>query len=229
MRPLPDIRVSNVALLEYREQRGLTQEALAKKLSEKCGCNVANSAISHWENGSRYVPMKYIDPLCEILSTSISELTVQPQGKADASLFDVPSSMLSTYDKKPVWVHFDKYEKKDNWALVRVNSTDIELIFTDSVVKVTPRTEGLSYSSKEPIHNLPEGVLGKCMSLTEMKKELNVYVTLTTADVEMRALYNGWYTHNSTKTSLINSDGMVLPYSGLGKSYTAHKEKLIKD
>ena len=51
-----------------RKERGLTQEELANKLG------ITKNAVSKWERGISLMDMSLLNPLCEILGISITEL-----------------------------------------------------------------------------------------------------------------------------------------------------------
>lgn len=229
MRPLPNVKVSSTELQKLRIERGFTQDTLARALGEKLNRNVLASNLSHWENGTRYVPTKYIAALCDILECEIDDLIIKPVEAGQEDMYEIAGPLLTNFDQKPIYVHFDTYNHADGWALVNVRYPDIELVFTDVTLKVRVSSEGVSYYSREPIQNIPKSALGKCMNFKEMMSEYAVYVTMKTADKEVRALYNGWYRHNENQSALIKDDGTVLPYSGLGRSYSAHKQKNTVD
>ena len=51
-----------------RKRKGISQEELGKKLG------VPKTNISAWENGSRNIPVKHLDKLCQILKITEFEL-----------------------------------------------------------------------------------------------------------------------------------------------------------
>lgn len=219
-----NVKISNMALQVIRKEKGFTQESLAEAMGKRLNIAFEKTNISHWESGRRAVPSKYIVLLCDILECDIDDLLEKRLEVLGDNLYAIPPSILQKYNQKPVYVHFDTYNHADAWALVNATGTDIELIFVDVTLKVRISSEGLNYYAKEPIYNLPEAALGKSLGYMELMGEYRVYVTMKTGDGEVMALYNGWYHHNENRTALIKDDGVVLPYSGLGKSFEAHKE-----
>ena len=55
-------------IFTLRKERGLTQEELATKLG------ITKNAVSKWERGISLMDMSLLNPLCDILGISITEL-----------------------------------------------------------------------------------------------------------------------------------------------------------
>jgi|GEM_PF-1980448 len=69
----------NPEKLKYiRKSRDISQEDLGKKLG-----GLIKQNISSWENGNREVPVKYHQPLCEILNINLEELCTE--GKSEVA------------------------------------------------------------------------------------------------------------------------------------------------
>ncbi len=60
--------VTGAAIKELRENKGITQSALAEKIG------VSDKTVSKWETGKGYPDITLLDPIAEALSVSIAEL-----------------------------------------------------------------------------------------------------------------------------------------------------------
>ena len=63
-----DAYVTGAIIRQLREEKGMTQAELAKKLS------VSDKAVSRWETGRGYPDITLIEPLASALGVSVSEL-----------------------------------------------------------------------------------------------------------------------------------------------------------
>ena len=75
----------NQNISKLRKERGLSQEALAEKLS------VSRQAVSKWETGEAVPELQKLIMLCDILGVSMDKLCGREKGKKENAITAQPS------------------------------------------------------------------------------------------------------------------------------------------
>jgi chromosome partitioning protein len=74
--------VTGADLKQYRERRGLTQQAMADALNRRLDRRYGRSNVSHWENGAEGVPESVQRALSSVVSARVIAVTNQKGGVA---------------------------------------------------------------------------------------------------------------------------------------------------
>lgn len=221
---------------ELRTKRGWTQKELADQLVEIMpkDTKISPTLISAWETNSRPVAKKYTQPLCDIFHVSEEYLCGKTllnndnlQGMERVKYLEtmrkeISYDQLNLYHKKPVYVAFDNMQYEAQWGIVDMgNKCIITIAHTIPLNAVNKKHmkvyEYQPYYTEGYLH-----LLAKKMDYKSMMDADKVYVMMTSMDDVVHAMYDGWYTHNLTKTALRNAEGNILPYAGLGKNFNCY-------
>lgn len=226
-------KVEPQKIAKARISLGMTQNELAIQLMELIPTDRRISAmqISSWETGRRPCPEAYLQEIARMSNVPVEEFYYEPkvlEGDDTSVVFDertvqIPFENLYLYDKKPVYVVFENYQRPSAWGLYSRNTS--EVIFTDYIISVTEKErEKLSFYYQEPQYKIPYSeFFHRKLDLNYLFSAERVYVVMDSPDEEIRRMYNGWYKHNNEHTSLQKEDnGIALPYAGLGVSYMAY-------
>lgn len=218
-----------------RSERHVSQEELALSLSEimKRGRLLSVPTVSSWETGRRKPGPVATDALAEffhvskyyILCTSNDRNATKPDdfnkvleenSGAIASTERIQRQSLSFYHQKPLFLTFHNQAHLDQWALYDANKE--VFVTTSFVIKASSDKIKEIYSFCPYITDMSSKPIGlrKLMELNE------VFIRMATTDSEVKAVYDGWYTHDREKRFLINKNGFTLPYEGLNLSYYAY-------
>lgn len=231
-----------------REKKGLTQLKLAEELTEfEGGTSFSQNMIAMWESGRRTVQENKVKILSAYFSVSIAYLyglTDNPDEEfsdeilsgvvklknpdEELSKLEIAFENLYKYDGQPVFVEFLDFSYKSAWGLYDRKQEKIFFIDMEIFVSYLKRSHNVKIYIMRP--NFFSSYAEEIKKPLDMARLLNlsrVYVKMKTTDREICAQYNGWYRHNENHTALINSNGLVLPYTGLAVSYNAYSEGSI--
>lgn len=227
-------------LVELRKEKKLTQQGLVEKLQEFLDQDEPMSplTISAYENGNRLPTLVTLIALSRIFNVSADYLlgidripTSDEKKKAEATATD--SAIMPEYD---LIIRPQDYEKYDGLAVYITAKSDAPLLiprwgimkYYDKMI-VTGINEFVELSGNLKVYRakpVTAQFYEKCdmfaLTFASLQNEKMVWVEPITTDIEARKAYRGYYTHNSTRTMLINvQTGSVLPYTGLNISYNA--------
>jgi transcriptional regulator with XRE-family HTH domain len=228
-------------LVELRKEKKLTQQGLVEKLQEFLDQDEPMSplTISAYENGNRLPTLVTLIALSRIFNVSADYLlgidripTLDEKKKAEATATD--SVIMPEYD---LIIRPQDYEKYDGLAVYITAKSN-------SPLSIKPQWGKMKYYDKMIVLDLNEYVelssnlviyrakpvtaqfYEKCdmfaLTFSSLQNARMVWVEPITQDKEVRTTYRGYYTHNSTRTMLINvQNGNVLPYTGLNITFNA--------
>ncbi len=215
-------------LVLRRQKLGIKQSDLLFMLKEKMGSNarVSASTLSHWETGYRKVPDIYVTALAEILQCTEEFLlgisddpdSREPADAEDNMLHEIPLTMLYKYDQQPVYVEFLDFAHEDSWGIFDRDTNTIYFIRFQLFLGKTSEIN-IRISTEAPDYSRANYRGRSILDLRKVMLYDAVYVRINSNDRSVQNLYNGLYKHNENRTALINSEGLVLPYSGCNKNY----------
>lgn len=233
------LRVIPSRLVHMRHIAGMTQKMLGESISEIIFTRDGRSmkftcvSISQWETGSKPVPKKYVDIICDLLGCTKEYLygqsnnplsdVIEEEDETTVEVEPVKITNLHKYDNCPVYVFFNNYQHPNGWALLNFESD--RLIMTSSVIKLSSlNLDDVTFYPMKPLfvpNVRPDG--SKKLDLIRALKSEYVYIVMNSSDRTVRAMYDGLYHHNETHQGFINGEGLFLPYEGFNKAYSAYE------
>lgn len=241
-------------IAQIRSEKGLTQTDLQEAFNNNYkDSNISLSAISMWERGRRPVSDKYLDIYVDYFKVSkafllgftdnkdeyLSDEQIESLASGNYNAIDEsnPSSSvkevlwkeLFRFDHLPLYVEYPTYEHPSAWCIY--DYANEKLVFTDRVEQVCPSMQNRSrkgeikfYAMSPDYATIYADNKKKPLELLKVREKNRVYVKMLSPSPIVRAMYDGWYKNNENKTALIKSNGLVLPYEGIGISYNAFSE-----
>ena len=241
-------------IAQIRSEKGLTQTGLQEAFNNNYkDSNISLSAISMWERGRRPVSDKYLDIYVDYFKVSkafllgftdnkdeyLSDEQIKSLASGNYNAIDEsnPSSSvkevlwkeLFRFDHLPLYVEYPTYEHPSAWCIY--DYANEKLVFTDRVEQVGPSMQNRSrkgeikfYAMSPDYATIYADNKKKPLELLKVREKNRVYVKMLSPSPIVRAMYDGWYKNNENKTALIKSNGLVLPYEGIGISYNAFSE-----
>lgn len=88
-------------LIELREDSNLKQKDIAKLL------NITQQTYSLWENGTKIIPLKHLNSLCNYYNVSMDYVL----GLSNVRQYDIINSSI---DKKIIGIRLKKFRKEKN-------------------------------------------------------------------------------------------------------------------
>ena len=230
---------------KLRSDKNWSQNDLALKLCEVMDQEEAMKplTISSYETGKRLPTLPTLLGLSQLFEVSvdyllgadisdnkakITKIVTNDDDNAQASPIleldaKIPVREYEKYHGQPVFVKSSGSKPFiSRWGLLDYYKKEVIFVENESI-NLTSEYE--LYNVKPSITSVleSEGIyvlnLGQLMKLSP---ESFVWVELLNADAETKGLYRGYYRHNSHKSCLIGTNGLTLPYSGLGISYNAY-------
>lgn len=226
-------------VIHLRQEKGWNQEQFANAIAEQIGKPITQAAISMWESRKRNVPLKYLTVLADIFGVTEEYLlgTINkktPHSKEedtykvpDTEMYKIEFWQLYAYDKQPVYLDFSKnHEHENGWAIY--NRSRSIFIFADDMIKeATIQRLGVDIYIKDISRLYDPFMNKKSIAADKILSVKKCYVEMITTDRYIKGLYNGWYKpvrdpKDELNGVLINEEGLVLPISGLKKSFYAY-------
>ena len=225
-------------LAQLRKERGLTQVDFCEEFSVFCGYQkqLLVPSISSWEQNHRLPSIStvvqlamFFDVTMEYLFGMSDDRKLDSKGKPSVKgklvsineeslkYSDVPikNRDLPKYNRQPVFVHFINQTHRDQWGLLNADTN--EIICVDSIIGINSKIECFPVAPLSPVRT-------QISSLQQLMTTDYIWVEMSTADSEIKALYNGRYMHNERKDCLVKIDnGLALSYNGLDVSYWAFR------
>lgn len=231
---------NRLALLRQREGFK-NQTAFAKILSEFMMKDIPISplTISSWENGSKYpsfltiiylakffdVSLDYLVGMSDIETIATHPNAVVNKSSGNRTILPdetvIQPNDLKKYDGQPIFVCFDDMQYQNQWGILNMARKRIQM--KDVIVNIG--SFRCTYHSAAPQNERmdPAGMMKKPYSLTQLMKQDKVWISMLSVDTYLQGLYDGYYMHNGNNSALVNcSNGLVLPYTGLGIAYNAY-------
>lgn len=221
------------AIVKVRSMLKLNQAEFALQIMELLPADkhLSTAFISAWETGRRPCPADCVNIIAKLGNVPISFMygetdefgrRIDEEYLKEERIFELTFEQLPAYDRKPVYVEFLQHQKENAWGLYTDNTE--EIIFTDCIISVNENNRNkMKIYAREPVHVIPkEDLFHKKLDLNSVYEAESVYIVMASPDPQIRAMYNGWYSHNANHTALQSEAGLVLPYSGLGVSYMAY-------
>lgn len=252
MRAVTNLYVIPSRIAQLRIDKGLTQTEMRDELNKNySNCNISLSAVSMWERGRRSVASKYIDIFMDFFGVSKAYLLgftddknkfmtddeIMARINNNNSSDDASSTQLNEilwndlfrFNKMPVYVEYPSITNESAWAIY--NHSARQFVFIDRVEEANPSMQNIYKKGEIKFYAMrPDYVTvygdnqKKPLDLLRAKNKHMVYIKMLSPNPSVRAMYDGWYRHNENKTAFIKSDGLVLPYDGIGVSYNAFSE-----
>ncbi len=230
---------NRLALL--RNEKGMTQDDLAKLLSEIEGRKKSYSllTISAWETGDKCPTLPTFILLCDIFNVSADYLTgrnndAQNKNIASASpdnyagenkpSYLVTFNDLHKFDGEPIYVVFNDKKSKDRWGIL--DWTKKQIAFTSAYMSLNKALNCVYYSNIPESQQIPKHNLKKRLSMNQLLSANRVWIEMISADEHVKGRYNGWFRNNEDKSNLINASGLTLPYEGLNISFNAYSSEI---
>jgi transcriptional regulator with XRE-family HTH domain len=229
-------KIINERVTQLRIDNNMNQRDLAEKLTELStkSTKLSYVNISLWENNRRSIPLAYLAPLRDVFHVTepyllgMTDDPTETYADIDESIknnddtkYEILSVQLYAYHAMPVFVTFPEYDHNDEWALYN-RDTKLFVFLNETIKQTTLERLNCHYYVRDitllddPLQHRKSIDMGHLMECDR------VYVRMRTSDSYIHGLYDGWYEHNATHTALQNNDGLVLPYSGLKKTYLAY-------
>lgn len=238
-------------IAQVRTEHGLTQTDLREAFNTNYrDSNISLSAVSMWERGRRPVGDKYLDMYVDYFNVSKAFLLGYTDDRNehltdeqidailagtytnetdDDSVKEVLWKDLFRFNNLPLYVEYPTFQNPNGWCIY--DHTGERLVFIDRVESVGPAMQNRSrkgeikFYAMSPVYaSVYADNKKKPLELLKVRNKQRVYVRMISPNPVVRAMYDGWYKHNETKTALIKSNGLVLPYEGIGISYNAFSE-----
>ena len=227
-------------LAELRKGNNLTQQGLVDKICEYLDQDEPMSplTISAYENGQRLPTLVTVIALSRIFKCTTDYLlgvdrvpTMDEKKKAEATAID--QTIMPEYD---LIIRPQDYEKYDGMAVYVATKDDTpifgskwgllnyfnkEIVFSDMTTVPLTNTYVL-FRAKPVTAQFYEKCDMFALNFSDLMNAKMVWVEPITQNKEVRGVYRGYYTHNTTKTMLINvQNGNALPYTGLNQTFNA--------
>lgn len=217
-----------------RKNINLSQQQLVDLITDYSDgqYRVSVAQISSWETGERSVPEKYIPIFCQIYNVNEDYFLGESDGSKDehnsiciesqeSNKILINYEHIYMFDKRPVYVVFLDYLHENGWGIYDMKKNQIQ--FADYSYKIYAHNiENLAFYALQPGYIVSEPAKTKAMDIVSLLSRSWVWIEMGSPDVAIHKLYDGWYHHNEQMSALINESGLVLPYSGLNKSYKAY-------
>ena len=170
-------------------------------------------------------------PIEELLGTNdLQNIRAQNSSLQDGAAQPIVQSLdanvispirYGEYHAKPVIIVFANKKMPDQWGIMNCAANAITLMNGTTVSLSEPNIELHALQSYDTASYY--GAPMRAISIQRMFELNQVWVEMLTDDAEIRAIYNGWYVHNSNRSALISTaTGISLPYRGYGISYRAY-------
>lgn len=225
----PNIKTAK-RIAKLRTDRGYTQSSFAKAFSEFSGRKnqIANMTVSAWETGRKLPPASVILDLAKFYGVSTDYLsgltdTIEesytPSNKSNATPeINIRWSDLLRYDGQPIYVVFDNDAHNNQWGIL--DYIKKQVVFRDFTMDLSKQC---SYYISIPADEIT--LMNKTRKFITMRSLMEkdcIWVESLSKDPVIRGKINGWYSHDVTRSFLINnSTGQTLPYNGLGVTFNA--------
>ncbi len=232
---------NKIAML--RKERGLNQGELAEQLSIFMGRSKAYQlpTVSAWETGRKIPPIGTLQNIADFFGVDIKELigndkleynTDDGYEPTTINSNEINPDKIGQYHNLPLFCVFINKKQKDEWGLCDCKNGVI--IFTDreplSITEVQEQRDSIKLYTIQPYGSIEkERRIEKPLTIQKIKKAPRVWVEMFTFDDFVRGRYNGWFYNNKSGTCLINANGDILPYEGVGYSYNAYLEDINRN
>lgn len=225
---------NRIAML--RKRKKLTQTKLCiemKQMHEEVG-KITAINISSYESGSRMPSVEKLIAFADFfgvstdyllgLSDSYTDTSGSERTVESANIMSAPDTLikqaeLSKYHEQPVFVVSPEMVIHNRWAIL--DYFNKRLVFSSEIYPLNERMKlycQVPLSSAYAEYNLP-----KPLSFSQLWEHDLLWIEALSPDRQIKGLYSGWYRHNEDKSALINcSNGLALPYTGLGISFNAY-------
>lgn len=233
-------------VIRMRQEKGWTQEQFSEELSKYSEKKLTQAAISMWECRNRKIPLKYLSLLRDVLGVSEdyllgitnkknpSDTEIEESSDSYSDRYELQYWQLYAYDRKPLFLDFsENHEHEDGWAIY--NRQRGIFIFADDIVKeATIQRIGAKIYTMDLNCMQDPFVQRKAITADKILSVPKCYVEMISTDRYIKGLYNGWYKpvidpKDKNNGVLINNDGLILPISGLKKSFYAYTYSSIKN
>lgn len=235
-----DVMVFARHLKQIRENKGWTQNQLATEINNYLlNKELASTTIAAYEQGARYPKLPTIVAIATLFKVSVDwligvnenmDIQAVKKGSVPSSPIEhtdviIPRNEWYKYDKSPVYVvssNTDVPLFQPCWGILDYDNKRILSV----VGIINIKDIGCNLYRYKPSEADKTDTVGRLsLSINELKKETgNVWVEVLNTDSFTKGQYNGWYKSNENRSMLINiSNGLTLPYNGIGISFRAYK------
>lgn len=232
---LREINIIGNRICELRTKEGWSQAEFCDKLRDVMDSteSLRPVSISAYEQGRRVPPIQTLIGIAKLFHVSLDYITgvkdeveiEMDDHNSTQDVFHKSGQVMrpqeyAKFDGTPVFVQFEDGEAEARWGIMDYRHNRV--VFNDSACTITPRIKILKYKpiytttlTSRKIVPLNMGGVMRCP---------NVWVESFSSDKTTIGKYTGYYKHNEDRTCLINiTNGLTLPYTGLGISYNAFK------
>lgn len=221
-------------IMNKRISLGLSQTELASLVSNELGLTetLSNLAISTYERGDRCPPISTLIALANVFNITLNELVGNPTRKKGNYNIKTPGGVehektirpedYALYDKKPVWMEARNHKIEGRWGILdyKGNDNNIYFVCTEGRAVVDSSVVLFASSAIDAI-NMSDNTMTR-LNISDLPEHEFIYVISTSHDDYVKSLYTGYYKCDTDHMIIINrSNGLALPFSGLGISYQA--------
>ena len=228
-----------------RTEKGWTQEYLAARITEEMNLPKEESltlfSISAYEVGNRIPPLPNLIAIANIFGVSLDELVNKPGSSRTVSRkkdtlpsnqdaprpeFDIllRPQEYRNYSGNPVYVKGSDGLFIEKWAILNYKESDdrIYLVFDDKQI-LLDKSFKLYRMKPLDAYGFSNNNL-TLLNIMNVKDNDIVWVESISTDPLVKERYTGYYRNSEDYLNLINiSNGLALPYTGIGISYQAYK------
>lgn len=223
-------------LKKLRKENKFSQGDLKDKLSlvinpmYESKSSIALSTISSWELGNKMPSTLFLSALAEVYNVSIDYIIGRtnfrrPEDDMEKIVLDdyiaqIKKEKLAEYDGLPVVISYQSSSMPEEWGIydakrkvfyckgktVEVSDNDIYFATTQGSCPTLKDTH-------------------KSLTLEQCKKLDTVWISYSSVNADVCNRMSGWFKTNKEMRYFQNIYGVTLPFTGLGISFKAYKEK----
>ncbi len=202
---------------------------------------LSNLAISSYENGSRLPHITSLVGISKILGVTVDYLVGadsvkfkpspisydenEEKNKPPVPEFDllIKKQSYENYDGYPVFVKSSTDLIVDRWGILDYHNNQI--VFKEKNIPIT--TDMKLYRHKPLNASYIDYTTSRPLNMHRLFSEKLLWVEPFSIDDLAVEKYKGYYRHNEDHSMLMNiTNGLTLPYTGLGVSYNAYPASL---
>lgn len=217
-----------------RTEKNLTQSNFAYEFSIFTGRKkkLSVSTISSWESGEKQPDYPTITSIANFYGVLPSYLTGEIDSRKDDAnikplfledfIVEISNENLALYDGKPVYLVFNNatLKIKNCWGIY--NKSNETFSCRDQVYRNNPNIR--YFAAETGVDKITKKGY-KPLDMEDFIRLPMFWVQYHGSTNEINTRFTGFYTHTNTKSGIINSEGNILPYSGLHIYYEVFRDR----